>query len=171
MDLLSRRTEQGLAFHTDARLRPDGEKGLLVNTLDAYEEYYRRRAMLWEIQALSRARPVAGDLEVGRAFHRLARALADFRPSNTEAGFPVPADGQLPGPPRRRGRSATESTREAVVGLAAYQPGWQKEIANMRSRIEKERTPLGKEQLAIKTGAGGLIDAEFSAQILCLANG
>src|SRR5258705_6367460 len=34
MELLSSRTEQGLTFHTDARLRPDGEKGLLVNTLD-----------------------------------------------------------------------------------------------------------------------------------------
>ena len=35
MELLSRRTEQGTVFHTDARLRPDGEKGLLVNTLEA----------------------------------------------------------------------------------------------------------------------------------------
>ena len=43
MDLLSARTEQGVLFHTDARLRPDGEKGLLVNTLSAYEEYYRQR--------------------------------------------------------------------------------------------------------------------------------
>ena len=33
MDLLSARTEQGVVFRTDARLRPDGEKGLLVNTL------------------------------------------------------------------------------------------------------------------------------------------
>jgi len=41
----------------------------------------------------------------------------------------------------------------------------------MRQRIEKERTPPGKQDLAIKTGAGGLIDAEFIAQYLCLANG
>ncbi|HTL16862.1 MAG TPA: hypothetical protein VL793_06485, partial [Patescibacteria group bacterium] len=68
LELLSTRTEQGLVFHTDARLRPDGEKGLLVNTLSAYEEYYRRRAMLWEIQTLTRARPVAGDLKVGEQF-------------------------------------------------------------------------------------------------------
>jgi glutamate-ammonia-ligase adenylyltransferase len=61
MDLLSSRTEAGLAFRTDARLRPDGEKGLLVNTIEAYEEYYRRRAQLWEIQSLTRTRPVAGD--------------------------------------------------------------------------------------------------------------
>jgi glutamine synthetase adenylyltransferase len=55
--------------------------------------------------------------------------------------------------------------------LAAFQPGWRKEIAHMRRRIEKERTPGGQDHLAIKTGAGGLMDAEFVAQTLCLAHG
>ena len=41
----------------------------------------------------------------------------------------------------------------------------------MRLRIEKERTPAGKDELAIKTGQGGLMDAEFVAQTLCLENG
>ncbi len=41
----------------------------------------------------------------------------------------------------------------------------------MRLRIEKERTPRGQDDLAIKTGRGGLMDAEFIAQTLCLENG
>ena len=41
----------------------------------------------------------------------------------------------------------------------------------MRLRIEKERTPPGKDALAFKTGVGGLIDAEFIAQALCLEQG
>ena len=41
----------------------------------------------------------------------------------------------------------------------------------MRLRIEKERTPPGKDDLAIKTGRGGLMDAEFIAQTLCLKHG
>jgi glutamate-ammonia-ligase adenylyltransferase len=41
----------------------------------------------------------------------------------------------------------------------------------MRMRIEKERTPAGKDEFAIKTGKGGLVDAEFIAQALCLENG
>ena len=41
----------------------------------------------------------------------------------------------------------------------------------MRIRIEKERTPQGHDDLAIKTGKGGLMDAEFIAQALCLENG
>ena len=41
----------------------------------------------------------------------------------------------------------------------------------MRVRIEKERTPAGKDALAFKTGVGGTIDVEFAAQIFCLAQG
>jgi glutamine synthetase adenylyltransferase len=41
----------------------------------------------------------------------------------------------------------------------------------MRMRIEKERTPPGQDELAIKTGKGGLMDAEFVAQSLCLEHG
>ena len=62
MELLSGQTEMGIVFKTDARLRPDGEKGLLVNNLEAYEDYYRHRASLWEIQTLTRTRPIAGDM-------------------------------------------------------------------------------------------------------------
>src|SRR6185503_3313593 len=79
MDLLSQRTEQGLVFHTDARLRPDGEKGLLVNTLKAFETYYLQRARLWEIQALTRTRVIAGDAALGVQFQALAARLTDFR--------------------------------------------------------------------------------------------
>src|SRR5207344_2438515 len=79
MELLSRRTETGIVFQTDARLRPDGGKGLLVNTLAAYEEYYRQRAQLWEIQSLTRARPVAGNFELGERFQRAAQRFTDFR--------------------------------------------------------------------------------------------
>jgi glutamate-ammonia-ligase adenylyltransferase len=78
MDMLSTRTEHGLVFHTDARLRPDGEKGLLVNTLSAYEEYYRERAQLWEIQSLTRTRFVAGDRGTGDQFEVLAGRLSNF---------------------------------------------------------------------------------------------
>jgi glutamine synthetase adenylyltransferase len=41
----------------------------------------------------------------------------------------------------------------------------------MRQRIEQERTPRGQDDLAIKTGKGGFMDAEFIAQALCLENG
>jgi glutamate-ammonia-ligase adenylyltransferase len=54
---------EGMIASLDARLRPDGEKGPLVAPLAAYESYYRERAQLWEIHALTRARPVSGPLQ------------------------------------------------------------------------------------------------------------
>src|SRR6185312_918646 len=78
MDLVSARTELGIVSQTDARLRPDGEKGLLVNSLEAYEAYYRERAELWEIQSLTRTRAVAGDMRLGARFQEMAAKFTDF---------------------------------------------------------------------------------------------
>ena len=55
----------------DADLRPEGRSGPLVRTLAAYERYYARWSSPWEAQALLRARPVAGDEELGRQFTRM----------------------------------------------------------------------------------------------------
>ena len=54
---------EGNLLALDARLRPDGEKGPLVRSLEAYDSYYAQRAQLWELHALIRARPVAGPLQ------------------------------------------------------------------------------------------------------------
>lgn len=158
MDLLSARTEQGIVFHTDARLRPDGEKGLLVNTLAAYENYYRERAQLWEIQALTRTRPVAGDWELGEKFQAHAAALTDFSEAG-QAFSPSPSG-------KHRNRRAAHASLPAC-----FSPDWKRQIHQMRLRIAKERTPRGQDELAIKTGKGGMMDAEFIAQALCLEHG
>ena len=144
-------------------------KGLLVNTLDAYEDYYRRRAMLWEIQALTRLRPVAGDEEVGRSFILLAAGLTNFTASNVAAGFLLPITSGLKGSLARRAKGARAD--KAATGLACFTADWKQQVHRMRMRIEKERTPPGKDALAFKTGSGGLIDPEFMAQALCLERG
>jgi glutamate-ammonia-ligase adenylyltransferase len=51
---------EGNLSRVDARLRPEGEKGPLVCSLETYESYYRSRAQAWELQALTRARPIGG---------------------------------------------------------------------------------------------------------------
>jgi glutamate-ammonia-ligase adenylyltransferase len=56
-------TAEGSIGTLDARLRPEGEKGNLACSLLAYEAYYETRAQLWEVQALTRARPLAGPLQ------------------------------------------------------------------------------------------------------------
>ncbi|WP_329370227.1 bifunctional [glutamine synthetase] adenylyltransferase/[glutamine synthetase]-adenylyl-L-tyrosine phosphorylase [Streptomyces sp. NBC_00669] len=59
----------------DADLRPEGKSGPLVRSLASYEAYYRRWSLGWESQALLRARPVAGDLELGERFIALIDPL------------------------------------------------------------------------------------------------
>jgi len=59
----------------DAALRPEGRNGPLTRTLASYEEYYERWVEPWERQALLRARPVAGDPELGRRFEALVDPL------------------------------------------------------------------------------------------------
>lgn len=66
-------TAEGSIATLDARLRPEGEKGNLACSLATYEAYYETRAQLWEIQALTRARPVAGPLQ--NQFMDLARRV------------------------------------------------------------------------------------------------
>ncbi|MCX4645841.1 MULTISPECIES: bifunctional [glutamine synthetase] adenylyltransferase/[glutamine synthetase]-adenylyl-L-tyrosine phosphorylase [unclassified Streptomyces] len=59
----------------DADLRPEGKSGPVVRTLKSYEAYYRRWSLVWESQALLRAEPVAGDLDLGRRFIDLVDPL------------------------------------------------------------------------------------------------
>ena len=63
MVAMAQPTSEGSIWTLDARLRPDGEKGILSCSLTAYETYYQARGQLWEAQALTRARPIAGPLQ------------------------------------------------------------------------------------------------------------
>jgi glutamate-ammonia-ligase adenylyltransferase len=56
----------------DASLRPEGRNGPLVRTLASYAAYYEQWAQPWEVQALLRARPVAGDTDLGLRFVAMA---------------------------------------------------------------------------------------------------
>jgi len=62
-------------LEVDADLRPEGRQGPLVRTLESYRAYYERWSSPWEAQALLRARPVAGDPDLGAAFQELIDPL------------------------------------------------------------------------------------------------
>ena len=61
-------TSAGLLYETDMQLRPDGNSGLLVSSIAAFKEYQMRKAWVWEHQAITRARFVTGDKNIGEAF-------------------------------------------------------------------------------------------------------
>ncbi|WP_348731308.1 bifunctional [glutamine synthetase] adenylyltransferase/[glutamine synthetase]-adenylyl-L-tyrosine phosphorylase [uncultured Mycolicibacterium sp.] len=55
-------------FEVDAALRPEGKQGQLVRSLDSHVAYYQRWAKTWEFQALMKARPAVGDMDLGRRY-------------------------------------------------------------------------------------------------------
>ncbi|MGQ0441921.1 MAG: bifunctional [glutamate--ammonia ligase]-adenylyl-L-tyrosine phosphorylase/[glutamate--ammonia-ligase] adenylyltransferase, partial [Methylophilaceae bacterium] len=64
-------TSAGLLYETDLQLRPDGNSGLLVSSVEAFKEYQLNKAWVWEYQAITRARFVAGDSKIGKAFEQV----------------------------------------------------------------------------------------------------
>jgi glutamate-ammonia-ligase adenylyltransferase len=76
---LTAMTEEGTVYRVDLRLRPEGTGGPLALPLAAYRSYHATRGVLWERQALIKARMAAGDERVGQAFVDLAREIV-YRP-------------------------------------------------------------------------------------------
>src|SRR5207244_13179537 len=67
---LSAATEEGIAYKLDMQLRPSGKAGPLVSSLDAFREYHKTSSLLWERQALIKARSVAGDPALGKELEK-----------------------------------------------------------------------------------------------------
>jgi glutamate-ammonia-ligase adenylyltransferase len=65
---LTESSKEGAVFRVDLRLRAEGSVGQLARSLDEYRKYYATRGQVWERLALLKAWPVAGSMEVGRAF-------------------------------------------------------------------------------------------------------
>jgi len=121
---MARPTAEGNIWALDARLRPEGEKGPLVCSLETYQRYYASRARPWELQALTRARANSGPLQ--SEFIDLAQRAW-----------------------RRAGQH----------------PDFLVRIDRMLDRIRRERGS-GSDFLDLKTGRGGIIEAEFLVQAL-----
>src|SRR6266536_2022222 len=124
MIAMAQPTAEGNIWALDARLRPEGEKGPVVCSLETYESYYGSRAQLWEIQALTRARAISGPLR--NEFMEVAK----------------------------------DAWRRACQDADLFM-----KIDDMVERIRRERGS-GSDFLDLKTGAGGIIEAEFLVQAL-----
>jgi len=84
-------TAEGNIWPLDARLRPEGENGPLVCSIETYRSYYANRAQLWEMQALTRARDISGPLK--DEFLEVAKAA--WRRAGQDPELLVKIDGML----------------------------------------------------------------------------
>jgi glutamate-ammonia-ligase adenylyltransferase len=81
---LSSGTSEGVLYPVDMRLRPSGNKGPVATRLDSFESYHEGSAWTWEKLALTRARPIAGDLSLMEDVDRAIRiALTAPRDAQT----------------------------------------------------------------------------------------
>jgi glutamate-ammonia-ligase adenylyltransferase len=120
-------------YEVDLNLRPEGVNGALARSLNGFRTYYELWADPWELQAMIRARIVAGDEATGHGF---VLAIA----------------------PHVWGAPPSE---EAVA-----------QIRHIKRRIETEKLPEGvAAERHLKVGPGGLIDVEFTTQLMQLRTG
>jgi len=124
MIAMAQPTAEGNIWALDARLRPEGEKGPVVCSLETYQWYYTNRARPWELQALTRARAISGPQQ--SEFMQIAKS---------------------------------------AWHRAGQDPDLFIRIDEMLERIRRERGS-GSDFLDLKTGRGGIIEAEFLVQAL-----
>jgi glutamate-ammonia-ligase adenylyltransferase len=75
LSFLTVMTPSGRLYAVDTRLRPNGRAGSLVSSISAFREYQLKEAWTWELQALTRARYVAGSHETAVQFNRIRQEV------------------------------------------------------------------------------------------------
>jgi len=154
------------ALLIDADLRPEGRQGPLVRTIASYAAYYRRWSRTWESQALLRARPVAGDEELGAAFAELidpmrypAEGVSDADLLEIRRIKARVETERLP-----RGADPTTHTKLGPGGLADVE--WTVQLLQLQHghRVEGLRTTRTREALAAAVAAG-LLDLDAAEDL------
>ncbi|MBU7599373.1 bifunctional [glutamine synthetase] adenylyltransferase/[glutamine synthetase]-adenylyl-L-tyrosine phosphorylase [Streptomyces sp. P38-E01] len=157
-------TDPPLLIDTD--LRPEGKSGPLVRTLSSYRAYYRRWSAVWESQALLRARPVAGDEELGARFIELIDPLRypEDGPGEDAVREIRRLKARMEGERLPRGADPTTHVKLGRGGLSDVE--WTVQLLQLRhgSCIPQLRTTSTRPALAAALEAG-LIDGE-DAEVL-----
>ncbi|PKM31942.1 MAG: bifunctional [glutamate--ammonia ligase]-adenylyl-L-tyrosine phosphorylase/[glutamate--ammonia-ligase] adenylyltransferase [Gammaproteobacteria bacterium HGW-Gammaproteobacteria-11] len=140
--MLTAQTTSGALYEVDMRLRPSGESGLLVSSLDAFGRYQREDAWTWEHQALVRARVLAGCKRLNHRFDDLRAEVLGRQRNEDEL--------------RQEVADMRQKMRENL-GSKATQGGLSPSAF------------LEQESFDLKQDAGGIVDIEFMVQYAVLA--
>lgn len=145
LELVNRLAGNGMGiYEVDLRLRPYGTGGAIALSLSGYQNYYDNTGEVWERQALTRARVVAGDIQgVGNRFLDIGHAFC-YGDSLTSEDI-----------------AQIVHTRKRKEAQATRKP-----ITRRRGR-SKTQTSITN----VKSGYGGLVDIEFAVQTLQLVHG
>ena len=72
---ISTPTAEGTLYDVDLRLRPEGQASAIATSIDRLATYFDRDAWIWEKQALTKARPIAGDIGLTKKIHQLINSI------------------------------------------------------------------------------------------------
>jgi glutamate-ammonia-ligase adenylyltransferase len=154
------------AFEVDADLRPEGRQGALVRSLSAFREYYERWVSVWEVQALLRAVPVAGDVVLGAEFVALVDPIR--YPGEALSGEQVAEIRRIKARVERerlpRGADPATHTKLGRGGLADVE--WTVQLLQLQHAAEVPALRVPDTVEALRAlGEAGLLDDE-SAEAL-----
>ncbi|WP_448569268.1 bifunctional [glutamate--ammonia ligase]-adenylyl-L-tyrosine phosphorylase/[glutamate--ammonia-ligase] adenylyltransferase [Thalassotalea ganghwensis] len=131
MHFFNTRTNSGILYDLDMRLRPSGNSGVLVVNIETFRAYQLDEAWTWEHQALVRARAIFGQQTIVEQFERI---------------------------------------RAEVLALPRDNAELKKAVDEMRNKMRQHLDKSTDQESDVKQGSGGLVDIEFIAQYLVLAN-
>jgi len=111
----------GPVYELDLRLRPFGKAGSIALSLRGYQDYYDKHAEIWERQALIKSRPVAGDINFGEQFIRIAHAFTYSQPLTSEQIAEIVhtrerKENKAKSPLWKRGVGGISRTRDVKIG-------------------------------------------------------
>lgn len=129
--LFSARTNSGILYEIDMRLRPSGDSGPLVAGVAGYKRYLQEDAWTWEHQALVRSRAVFFDEQIENEFNQV---------------------------------------RLQILSLKREKAALAKDVSEMRQKMQKHLNRATEGEFDLKQSSGGMVDIEFIAQYLVLAN-
>ncbi len=138
--IVSTRTASGMLYETDMRLRPSGNSGLLVSSLNAFVRYQDEKAWTWEHQALVRARVVAGCPVLAEHFEQERVNILKKAAGNTQLATDV--------------LEMRTKMRDHLAGNSSVQ-------------VTEEMTQKSQ-RFDLKQDSGGIVDIEFLVQYCVL---
>lgn len=129
--LFSTRTNSGVLYEIDMRLRPSGDSGPLVAGISGFYRYLKEDAWTWEHQALVRSRAVLIDAEMADEFTDI---------------------------------------RQKILALPREHSELREQVVKMRDKMREHLNKAKAAEFDLKQSPGGMVDIEFIAQYLVLAN-
>ena len=161
---LNTMTAGGVLYETDLRLRPDGDAGLLVSNVAAFQDYQLKRAWTWEHQALTRARFCAGDAAMAAPFDAIRReVLAAPRDKNKlREEITAMRDKMRAGKKDRAGQLDLKHTRGGIVDVEFIVQYLILAYAHQHPEFLRN---LGNFALLNRAAALGIIDEDLAAKV------